>query len=175
MTMEQVKIMLLNLAKIIDCPGGMVPFETEIDLHDMQFGAVCPAQKPVAAKGMVRNTAGVLMMEGTISAQLDGVCDRCAKPFEKRVQFPLQAVLVTQLQDAENEDENLFLLHGNDADLDEIVTTAFVLNMDPKMLCSPDCKGLCPTCGKDLNDGPCDCRPEMDPRLAALQKFFDKS
>ena len=82
---------------------------------------------------------------------------------------------MTELQDVENEDENLFLLHGNDADLDEIVTTAFVLNMDPKMLCSPDCKGLCPTCGKDLNDGPCDCRPEMDPRLAALQKFFDKS
>ena len=175
MTIEQVKIMFLNLAKIIDCLGGVVPFETELDLHELRFGAVYPAQTPVAAKGTVRNMAGVLMMEGSISARLDCICDRCAKPFVRQVEFPLQAVLVTELQDAENEDENLFLLHGNDADLDEIVTTAFVLNMDPKMLCSPDCKGLCPTCGKDLNDGPCGCRAQMDPRLAVLQKWMDKS
>lgn len=175
MTMEQVSIMFLNLAKIIDCPGGAVPFETTLDLHELQFGTVCPAQTPVRAHGTVRNTAGVLMLEGTVSARLDCVCDRCAKPFVREVEFPLQAVLVTELQDLENEDENLFLLHGNDADLDEIVTTAFVLNMSPKMLCSPDCKGLCPTCGKDLNEGPCGCRPEADPRLAVLQKFFEKS
>ena len=55
------------------------------------------------------------------------------------------------------------------ADLDEILTTAFVLNMDSKLLCRPDCKGICPRCGKNLNEGACSCRPEIDPRLAVNQ------
>ena len=166
--------MYLSLAKIIDSPGSSVPFETALDLSDLEFGTVCPAQSPVQASGTVRNTAGVLQMTGAVTARLDCVCDRCAKPFVQNVRFPLEAILVTELQAEENEDETIFLLKGNDADLDEIVRTVFVLNMDAKMLCSPDCKGLCPTCGKDLNDGPCQCRPAADPRLAVLQKFFEK-
>ena len=63
---------------------------------------------------------------------------------------------------------------GDQADLDDILTTAVVLNMDSKLLCSEDCKGLCPKCGADLNLGPCGCKPEMDPRLAVLQQFLNK-
>ncbi|MDD3165562.1 MAG: DUF177 domain-containing protein [Oscillospiraceae bacterium] len=166
--------MRLSLAKIIDCPGASASFETTLDLRDMEFGAIRPVQSPVSAKGIVRNTAGVLTMTGHVDTTLDCICDRCAKPFTEDISYPIDAVLVTEVQQEDFLDENCFLLQGNDADLDEIVTTTFVLNMDSKMLCRPDCKGLCPTCGKDLNDGACDCRPEPDPRLAALQKFFEK-
>ena len=58
-------------------------------------------------------------------------------------------------------------------DLDEVVTTAFVLAMDTKNLCSEDCKGLCAKCGADLNLGPCGCRPDVDPRWAALAQLLD--
>ena len=54
------------------------------------------------------------------------------------------------------------------------MTTTFVLNMDSKLLCSEDCKGLCSRCGANLNLGPCDCKPEPDPRFAALQQLLDK-
>ncbi len=46
--------------------------------------------------------------------------------------------------------------------------------LDGKPLCKEDCKGLCPTCGKDLNEGPCGCKKELDPRLAVLAKLLDK-
>ena len=58
--------------------------------------------------------------------------------------------------------------------LDELFTTALVLAMDSKHVCRADCKGLCPRCGADLNEGPCACRPETDPRLAALAQLLDK-
>ena len=58
-------------------------------------------------------------------------------------------------------------------DLDELAQTAFILAMDTKNLCSEDCKGLCAKCGADLNLGPCGCRPEVDPRLAALAQLLD--
>ena len=68
----------------------------------------------------------------------------------------------------------LVLLENGHADLTELFTTALVLSMDAKHVCSEDCKGLCPKCGRDLNNGPCDCRPETDPRFAVLEQLLDK-
>ena len=66
--------MLLDLSRIIAVPGGVVPFETSLDLHAMQFGSCCPVTEPVQAKGSVRNTAGVLELTGTVWTTLHGVC-----------------------------------------------------------------------------------------------------
>ena len=108
-----------------------------------------------------------------ISTNLHAVCDRCAAPFERRVSWPVHAVLTRSLEREDEADEWTFLLQeGDKADLDEILTTAFVLNMDSKLLCKPDCKGICPRCGKNLNEGACSCRPEIDPRLAVLGQLL---
>ena len=88
--------------------------------------------------------------------------------------LPIDAVLVTELANEENEDEWVFTLEGDSADLDDIVRTIFVLNMDSKLLCSDDCKGMCCRCGKNLNEGPCSCEKEIDPRLAALKQLLNK-
>ena len=164
--------MLLDLKPILVTPGASLPFETREDLSDLVFGSCTPADEPVLARGKVRNTAGVLELTGELSTTLHGVCDRCAREFQRDVEFPISAVLVTELADEENEDEWVFHLEGDSADLDDIVTTAFVLNMDSKLLCKPDCKGLCCRCGANLNDGPCGCEPELDPRFAALKQLL---
>jgi len=49
-----------------------------------------------------------------------------------------------------------------------------VLNMDSKLLCKPDCKGLCCRCGKNLNRESCTCQKELDPRFAALKQLLEK-
>ena len=166
--------MLLGLSKIIDCPGQSISFSTDVDLCDLRFGTCEPVRDPVHASGVVRNTAGVLVMTGSIQTRLYGVCDRCASDFERDVEFVLDVVLVTELADEENEDEWVFPLVGDSADLEDIVRTVFVLNMDSKLLCDPDCKGLCYRCGKNLNEGPCNCQKELDPRFAALRQLLDK-
>ena len=164
--------MLLGLSKIIDCPGQSVPFSTSVDLSDLRYGISRPVSEPVLAQGVVRNTAGVLMMKGSVTTTIHGICDRCAAPFVREVDFPIDVVLVTELASEENEDEWVFPLVGDSADLDDIVRTVFVLNLDSKLLCKEDCKGLCPRCGKNLNDGKCTCEKELDPRLAALRQFL---
>ena len=166
--------MLLGLSKIIDCPGAKVDFSAVVDLSDLQYGTCYPVSEPVLANGTVRNTAGVLVMQGEITTRIHGVCDRCAADFEQDVGFPIDVVLVKELANEENEDEWVFPLEGDSADLEDIVRTAFVLNMDSKLLCKPDCEGLCCRCGKNLNDGPCGCQKEIDPRLAALRQLLDK-
>ena len=166
--------MLLGLSQIIDRPGASVPFSVSVDLSDLCYGVSYPVSEPVLAEGNVRNTAGVLVMQGSIATTIHGICDRCASEFHRKVEFPIDVVLVTKLESEENEDEWVFPLEGDSADLDDIVRTVFVLNLDSKLLCKEDCKGLCPQCGKNLNDGPCNCRKELDPRFAALEQLLEK-
>ena len=166
--------MLLGLSKIIDSPGASVPFSTSVDLSDLCYGICYPVSEPVVAEGTVRNTAGVLMMSGSIRTTIHGICDRCASPFDKEVYFPIDVVLVTEMANEENEDEWVFPLEGDSADLDDIVRTVFVLNLDSKLLCKEDCKGLCYRCGTNLNNGPCNCQKELDPRFAALKQLLEK-
>ena len=165
--------MLLGLAKIIDNPGTSVSFSTRVDLSDLCYGVSNPVTEPVVAEGMVRNTAGVMVMTGDITTCIHGVCDRCAESFDREVHFPLDVVLVTEMANEENEDEWVFPLEGDSADLDDIVRTVFVLNLDSKLLCKEDCAGLCHRCGKNLNDGPCNCQKELDPRFAALKQLLE--
>ena len=166
--------MLLGLSKIIDCPGASVDFSASVDLSDLLYGTSYPVSEPVLASGTVRNTAGVLVMTGSIKTCLHGTCDRCASDFDRDVEFPIDVVLVEELSNEDSEDEWVFDLEGDSADLDDIIRTVFVLNMDSKLLCKAECKGLCCRCGKNLNDGPCGCQKELDPRFAALRQLLDK-
>ena len=166
--------MLLGLSEIMDRPGASVNFSTSVNLQDLLYGTCYPVSEPVLACGTVRNTAGVLVMTGEITTIIHGVCDRCASEFDQDVSFPLDVVLVTELSNEENEDEWVFPLEGDSADLEDIVRTVFVLNMDSKLLCKPDCKGMCCRCGTNLNEGSCSCQKEIDPRFAALKQLLEK-
>ena len=166
--------MRLGLSQIIDRPGESVYYSAVVDLSDLQYGTSFPVTEPVLASGTVRNTAGVLVMKGSITTCIHGICDRCAAEFDRELEIPIDAVLVTELANEENEDEWVFTLEGDSADLEDIVRTIFVLNMDSKLLCSDDCKGLCCGCGKNLNFETCSCEKEIDPRLAALKQLLNK-
>ena len=166
--------MLLDLKPILVTPGASLPFETHENLSDLVFGSCKPASKPVLAYGKVRNTAGVLELTGELTTTLHGVCDRCASEVTRAVQIPIHAVLVSEEELEQAEDEWVFGIHDGCADLTDIITTAFVLNMDSQLLCRHDCKGVCFRCGKNLNEGPCGCRKEPDSRFAVLQQLLDK-
>lgn len=166
--------MLFGLSNIIDSPGASVSFSVSVDLSDLLYGTSYPVSESVLASGTIRNTAGVLVMKGELSTCIHGVCDRCASDFDREVKLPIDVVLVRELANEDSEDEWVFPLVDDSADMDEIVRTVFVLNVDSKMLCRSDCKGLCCRCGKNLNQGPCACEKELDPRFAALRQLLNK-
>lgn len=166
--------MLLGLSQIIDRPGESVSFSVSVDLSDLQYGTSFPVTEPVLASGTVRNTAGVLVMKGEITTCIHGVCDRCATDFSRDLKIPIDVVLVEELSNEDSEDEWVFPLEADSADLDDIIRTVFVLNMDSKLLCKPECKGLCHRCGKNLNHEECTCQAEPDPRFAALRQLLNK-
>lgn len=162
--------MRIDLHEIINVPGGSVSFDYEPDVPNPDFYAVIDTAEPMRAKGRVRNAAGVLVLEAEVTSKLRCACDRCAAEYEHYIRLPVKAVLAEEISDEENSD--IYLLDGDLADLDEIIITAYVLEMDAKFLCKPDCKGLCPKCGRNLNESPCSCKGEINPQLAVLQQLL---
>lgn len=164
--------MLLDVRKIINAPGERIAFQFDMDLSDVDFGGRRPIQNPVVVTGDVRNVAGMLLLSFEASTVLKSVCDRCLKPFDQPKTIRYECMLAEELEDEESDD--IILLEDGAVDLGDLARTAFILDMDTKTLCSEDCKGICPGCGVDLNQGTCTCKKEVDPRLAVLAKLLDK-
>ena len=121
-------------------------------------------------------------MQGNVNAQVELECSRCLERFT----IPVEGTLEENYQptidvetgrpvhrDDEDEVENAFSLTSNhELDLTEPVRQALLVALPLKPLHSEDCAGLCPTCGANLNEGPCDCQPDTtDNRWAALREI----
>lgn len=161
----------MNLHELLLNPGSRLPFRCELSTDRLDFPAVLSYTAAPVGEGFIVNNAGALTLRGMLSAAMRCVCDRCAAEFDREVSYPLDIPLASELQDEENPD--YFLLEGDELDLEELLETVFILNMDTRFLCREDCKGLCSRCGKNLNEGPCGCRTESDPRLAVLEQLLD--
>ncbi len=86
-------------------------------------------------------------------------CDRCARQIDRHYDYSFSHILVLSL---ENEDDDRFIeVHDEKLNLDELVREDILLELPTKFLCREDCKGICPKCGKNLNDGPCGCDPQV--------------
>ena len=163
--------MLLDLRGIIGVPGERVSFDYEPDLSDVAYGCVLCVRSPSRTAGSVANGAGVLTLTANVDAVLICVCARCLVEFELPVHRDIAVVLTQGGENGDNPDT--YLLRGDDVDLDEVIITEFILQTDEVFLCRDDCKGLCPKCGADLNEKPCSCKDEIDPRLAVLGRLLD--
>lgn len=164
--------MRLDLRDMIHRPGAVKDFAYELDLSKVRHFRERPFSRLVKVSGVVRNAAGALELVGAAETVLDVVCDRCLKPITVELHVSVETLLAEELEGEENDE--IVLLDKGTVELDEIFSTACILDLDSKHLCREDCKGLCPTCGKDLNEGPCGCGKELDPRLAVLAKLLDK-
>ena len=164
--------MLLNVQRIINAPGERMDFQFDLDLSDVDFGGLYPAQNPVVVTGDVRNIAGMLLLSFTAGTTLKSVCDRCLKAFDDPRSVHCEYALAEGVENEDNDD--IIVLEDGCVDVGDLARTAFILEMDTKTLCSEDCKGICPGCGVNLNQGSCICKKQVDPRLAVLAQLLEK-
>ena len=161
----------MNLHELLITPGASLPFRQELSCERLDFPSVLGYIEPPIGEGIIVNTAGALTLRGNIRAKMRCTCDRCMAEFDQPMEVALEVPLAAELQD--EEDPDYFLLDGDELDLDDLLETNFILNMDTQFVCSEDCKGLCWRCGKNLNFGPCSCKAENDPRLAVLEQLLE--
>jgi uncharacterized protein len=163
-------VMQLDLREIIGVPGGKVSFDFEPDMSEAIGGSIIRMKMSARAAGNVINSAGVLTFSANVDATYVCVCARCLKEFEYPVHNHISANL-TEGGAGENPDG--YFLQGDKVDASEIIITEIILGLEDKLLCKEDCAGLCQSCGSDLNTSACDCKNEIDPRLAVLSQLLE--
>ena len=163
--------MLLQLKPLFMGERESLPIDTELDFSGLEWQGDYPFRQPVRVKGAVALTAEIVMLRARVSYVFGGRCDRCMEEFQDERELDLEHILVTSL---ENGDEGDFVLIDNyQLPLDELVEADLILSLPFKNLCREDCRGLCPICGKNLNQGDCGCEKDtVDPRLAILKELL---
>lgn len=161
--------MVIDVSSILKEFGGKITVSGEIVLGDTDFlGELYHFNEPVFINGSISNNGQSLSFKADCSGRMHTKCARCMKDIDVNIEFNVEETLV-QDDGSISEDSDIILFDGHTVDIDDIVINSFLMSISGKYLCREDCKGLCPKCGADLNEGDCGCeRNEIDPRWAAL-------
>ena len=130
--------------------------------------------------GEVTDEAGYMHLTLTASVVYHTVCARCLDDVNGEFSVQLERTVaaegtLTEEQLEENVDEYAVIENGM-LDVDEAIREELLLSFPMRVLCSEECLGLCPKCGKPKRLGDCGCPTfEPDPRLAILKTLFDKN
>ena len=164
--------MLLQCRSLFMGEVNRLPIDTELDFSQVEFQGGCPFAQPIHVTGAVTVRAGVVTLSARAGFVFYGACDRCLTPFTTAYDIPIEHTLVTTLENEENDD--YILLDQYQLDLADLTLADILLELPYKSLCREDCRGLCPMCGKDLNEGLCGCtRKSVDPRLDVLRQLLE--
>jgi uncharacterized protein len=117
----------------------------------------------------VDRVAGGYLVELSLVASLYGPCDRCLKEAKLEVEAQEQEFVPTTKEGWDEADLSPFI-DDFVADVSSLAREAVVLSLPTQIVCASECPGLCPSCGKDLNAGPCGCPADAcDERWMALK------
>ncbi len=163
--------MILDLRSVFINENKSISVNSDLDLSALQVYGGYPLKKPVSANGSVSNRAGVVTLNLVCKVIYSAPCDRCGQDTVKTYCIDLTRTLVNEIGNEENDE--MLLISDFKLDLDDFIYSEVVLNLPTKHLCKEDCKGICEKCGKNLNNGECDCnKKEIDPRLAPLAELL---
>lgn len=119
-----------------------------------------------------------VMLDGSAGMSASLVCSRCLKKFSYPLNVDFHEEYVPQPDAVEEEHElmdselEINYYKDDEIDVDDFIREQLIVSVPLKPLCRAECPGICPMCGKDLNEGLCECKKEeIDPRLLPLKKL----
>lgn len=149
--------MKIHLKELFDIEGEVREINYEIAPEQVGEYSSYDFTAPIAVRGRVENRAGVVTLDFGVDFTLSLTCDRCLKEFEREYGYDFTHILVRQLHNGREGYDDYVVCEENVLELDELVISDMLLQLPTKILCKEDCRGLCFKCGKDLNEGDCDC------------------
>ena len=161
----------INVAQLLKSPIGAAR-TYQID-ERVSFGEDNPIVQGEVT--LLRTNRGILVT-GTLETRLAVICSRCVEQFFEPVRmeieeefFPTIDILTGAKVEVPEDDPGAFTIdQSNVLDLTEAIRQYALIAVPMKPLCRDDCKGLCPTCGKNRNVENCECPLPSDPRWAEL-------
>jgi hypothetical protein len=126
----------------------------------------------ISVSGTVVNTGQAFRVMGSVTTCKEFVCDRCLEKGRRDIAYDFSE----DYTKTPGETDEASLFDGESIVIDSLVRDTLLVAEPLRELCEPNCKGLCPVCGQNLNEGQCHCDTFVpDPRLAALESLLAKS
>lgn len=146
--------MKVAVAKELKLPGTIGKAEWSEDIGSMEYGSgTIIFAKPVHVSLTYSFDGEGFSADGTLSTAFRSRCSRCTKEFTESFEASFSERFE---RDAEPESET-YSFKGDELEMDDLVRDTILLNRQAYSLCKPDCRGLCPKCGHDLNTSQCSC------------------
>lgn len=171
--------MLIDLNEVLKSDGKVMELEASLGMEEFSFaGGSFPiiSKEPVSMR-IINNGSRKLQITGSTEVMLRIPCDRCLEDVEVGLKLHFEKDVDMNQSDEDRRralDEQNYI-EGYNLDVDKLVYSEMLVSWPSKVLCKEDCKGVCSTCGTNLNLGNCDCRPtDLDPRMAKIQEVFSK-
>ena len=163
--------MSLDVSRALKNPGQVYPFQAEMTLPEMEvlsdpvrFGAV-RVEGEFFCTGDQR-----ICLKAHAEAKAASRCSRCLEPVSIPVQADIDALYAKQ---PDPDDPDLYSFEASTLELEDAVRDALLLELPLQFFCSPDCRGLCPVCGANLNKVACTCQEggEVTTPFSALKSI----
>ncbi len=168
---------LLNLKQLGAAAANAqktLEFDHNLDLSAVKLWGEHPFLKPVNVTGSVESRSMIFTIRYIAFFEMSGRCSRCLVPINREIKQEFEHIVLEKIEDEETAD-GIILAPDGELDLDELVISDILLQFSGIMLCDEQCCGLCPKCGKNLNEGECGCvLHEPDPRFDVLRKLLEE-
>ncbi|MDO5041722.1 MAG: DUF177 domain-containing protein [Peptoniphilus sp.] len=170
--------MRLNLKNFINSDETVLKLKGELDSYQTDYDtADLGLIMPIKYDAVIYDMGKELMLDLNLEYKYNTQCDRCLKPIIKCEVSELKAYfrLDDELEYEDSADAQYFDLVNQEIELDDIIISQIITDRPFKNLCDEDCKGLCPKCGKNLNEGQCDCVDDsgIDLRFEKILDLFN--
>lgn len=145
--------MFLDLAGLLDRPGAKAELSGKCDYTEWLQSVREKLSNPVPVKVTAVNEGNIIRVELEADYTFYADCDRCAEPvtLHRHERFTHTVAAGNAVGD------DLLELEDDRLEIDPVLWDDMFCTLPPKILCSPDCKGLCLNCGGNLNRGDCGC------------------
>ena len=169
--------MLMNLTDVFTSEGKVKKISQTYDAGSVSYMG---EDYPVVDKSDVSLTftnigTGRILLEGEFSLTVEVPCDRCLQSVEVPIGVSFTHEIAASVDgNVPAEEEEQCFMSGYELDTDTLISNEILINMPVKVLCSEECKGICPVCGQNRNDKECECDTFVpDPRMAAIKDIFN--
>ncbi len=154
--------------------GGIteIPLDFEFDFSQEEIDGVFPFTTPARLKGKITSVAEIVSVNAEVTFSLEVFCSRCAEGIKRDMTVPIEHILVSELQN--DETDEFIIVENMKLDIEQLTLEDIYFALPSKFLCKEDCKGLCSKCGANLNEGPCSCKKDIDPRFEVLLGLLDE-
>ena len=163
--------MMIEMGYLFNRKGSSLPVELVETIDDVKdYPDVVEFVEPVRIEGTLKNEDDVFVLDAMGKTTVLMECSCCLAPVRKELSFEIKERFAHTGRD----DEETETFTGDQIDLADYVKRGIIGELPMRVECREDCKGLCPICGKDLNDGDCGCdRTIRDPRFESLRALFN--